>query len=513
MNKFKSVIAIFILLLCLIGITLLSTTGDATDDTTDPVETVSTSSLNETEIDSYVYPHDEVIDVNIVISDSNYQDLLDDALDETYYLVDITYNGYTLTNVALRAKGNSSLTDAFNDGDGRFSFNIDLNYYVDQDLFGIDKLILNNLYMDPTMMAEYIGYEAFDSLDAVSSKTTFTALYINDEYFGLYLSVENVGNEFLEMNYGDSDGSLYKPEIMGVGADLNYINDDGSTYTALIDDNEVDLDNEAIVNLMKALDTGEDLESILDVDSFLKYLAISTFTVHLDSYQNSMFHNYYLYNDDGIFQWIPWDLNMIFDGFPGGMGTDAAAVEFLIDEPVTGSMSSYPIVEAVLANDTYMETYHDYLQELMDNYFDTDAFEQRVLEIYQMINSYVQTDPSSSYTYAQFQDSLFTDTANYYSLTTFVEERSENVTSQLSGEIPSTNNGLGNTTSGTGIPGGGQMPGGGVRPGGQPPITQTPAADTTVTPTDVIDIEEIAISVVGLLSIGMFIYYMKRKML
>ena len=65
------------------------------------------------------------------------------------------------------------MRDVYESGDDRFSYNIDLNYYEDQDYFGIDKLILNNLFRDPTMMAEYIAYEALDSLDATASRTTY----------------------------------------------------------------------------------------------------------------------------------------------------------------------------------------------------------------------------------------------------------------------------------------------------------------------------------------------------
>ncbi|MBU1019794.1 MAG: CotH kinase family protein, partial [Firmicutes bacterium] len=294
----KSLFAALLLILVIIAFSINQSSSTEENTTT----VLAASELDTTAIDEEVYPHDEVIKVNIEISESNYNTLVANAMDEEYYLCDITYNGYTLYNVAIRAKGNSSLKNVFESGGDRYSFNIDLNYYLDQDLFGVDRLILNNLYQDPTMMAEYISYEALDSLGAVSSRTTFTALYINDEYYGLYLSVEDVGNEFLEENYGDSLGSLYKPEL-GTGADLDYVSDTYN-YASLIDDYQVDPDNTAIIDLMEALSLGEDIDDYLNVDSFLQYLAMSTFTVHLDSYQSGMYHNYYLYNNNGLFEWI-----------------------------------------------------------------------------------------------------------------------------------------------------------------------------------------------------------------
>lgn len=509
MTRVKSILAILILLLTIIGFSLLQSTTD-----TEITENVSASENIESEmVDEVVYPHDQVIDVNIQIDESDYEDLLANAMDEEAYVCDITYNGYTLTNVAIRTKGNSSLRDVFTSGDDRFSFNIDLNYYLDQDLFGIDKIILNNLFNDPTMMAEYLTYEAFDSLDAVSSRTSYTALYINDEYYGLYLSVESVSNEFLETNYGDSLGELYKPE-QGVGSDLDYVTSDGDYYTGLINKNTDDDSNEAIVQLLEAIDSGENIDEIFNVDSFLKYLAISTYTIHLDTYQSGMFHNYYLYNDDGVFQWIPWDLNMTFNGFPGVNMTDQQATEFLIDEPVVGSVSDYPLVETILSNDEYLDQYHEYLQELTDNYFDEDSFEQRVLEVYDLINGYVKTDTNSFYSYTEFTNSLFTESNTSYSLLQFVEARNENIDQQLSGEIPSTNNGLGNTTSSGNMPTTGQ----GDRPGGLPGndnipnVTIDEPVDTLNTTTETkIDSSSILTIIGGSILMIVSIGYMKKK--
>ncbi|MBI9008764.1 MAG: CotH kinase family protein [Tenericutes bacterium] len=427
---------------------VLNTDTTATTENSAVTTELSGSVYQEDEmVDEVVYPHNEVIEVNIDITSENYNDIINNAMDEEYHTCDITYNGYSLTNVAIRTKGNSSLRDVFNANGDRFSYNIDLNYYEKQDLFGIDKLILNNLYMDPSMIAEYITYEALDYLGAVSSRTTFVALSFNGEYYGLYLSVEHVGNEFLDTNFNNSDGEQYKPDS-GVGANLNYISD-STNYSALVDENSDDLSNKAIIELMKRIDSGDDLVEIFNVESYLKYLAVSTYTVNLDSYQGGMYHNYYLYNNDGVFEWIAWDLNMAFNGFPGVRITDLQATEYLIDEPVINSLSSYPLIESILSNETYLEMYHSYLQELIDGYFNIETFEQRVNEIAEMIDDYVETDPSSFYTYTAYQNALFTDSTLSYSILQFVETRSENIDKQLSGLIPSTNGGKGNVVSST----------------------------------------------------------------
>lgn len=401
-----------------------------------------TSSDEDLMVSQVVYPHDEVVEVNIEIDLDTYDTLIENAMDEEYYNCNITYNDYTLYNVAIRTKGNSSLRDVAYSGGNRFSFNVDLNYYEDQDLYGIDKLILNNIYKDPSYMAEYVTYEALDYLDTVSSRTTYVSLSINGEYFGLYLSVEQVGNEFLDLNFDYDEGQLYKPDI-GTGANLEYISDT-AYYSALVDTNNDETNNEAIINLMKSLSMEENIENFLDVDSYLKYLAVSTYTVNLDSYQGGVSHNYYLYNNQGTFEWIGWDFNMAFNGFPMINLTDEEAIGYLIDEPTMGSLSDYALTNAVFSNEEYLNAYHEYLQMLVDGYFNTETFNSRVDEIYGMIKEYVETDPSTSYTYDEFEEAISGNYQNYYSITQFVNLRTSNVQAQLSGEITSTNNGEGN---------------------------------------------------------------------
>ncbi len=415
-----------------------------------PINSINTLSANsDVSVDSVIFPHDEVVDVNIQIDEEVYDDMIANAEAEEVVMADITYNGYTFSDIGIRPKGNSSLRDvAKTDGD-RFSFKIDFNYYLeDQDFYGITKINLNNIYSDPSMMAEYLAYEMLDDLDAVSSRTTYVALSINGEYYGLYLAVEQVNSSFLIDNYGDDSGELYKPD-MGTGSDLAYISDDGLDYTGLYPENRDDgeYDNEDIVELIKAIEDGNDLDSIFNVDSFLKYLAMSTMTIHSDSYQGGMYHNYYLYNNDGIFEWITWDLNMTFNGFPMSGLTDLEATEYLIDEPVTGSMSKYPLIEAIFNNEEYVEQYHEYLKILSEGYLEQDNFNEKVLTVYNMIKDYVKTDTSSFYTYEEFEQTLFEDEGNSLSILSFVEKRIDNVEKQLSGEIPSTNNGEGNSGS------------------------------------------------------------------
>lgn len=452
MKKFRSIVAILILIAIIFSAQKLYIFSAENKE--------SYTVTSENSDMEKVFPNDKVIDVNIEIDPEVYEEMKANAANEEYVKANITYNGYTLNNVAIRPKGNSSLRDVIKSNGDRFSFKVDFDKYIDgQNLFGITKINLNNLFSDDTLMSEYLGYEMLEDIGAATPHTTYVSLSINGEYFGLYLSVEAIDEFFLKENYGNFDGELYKPD-MGVGSDLAYISDDPDDYTGITPQDEDKSTDNNFIKLVKTIsminknggETEEyNLSDILNVDSFLKYLAFSTATIHLDSYQSGMYHNYYLYfnTDTEKFEWITWDLNMLFNNFPASGLSDEDATQFLIDEPVIGELSKYPIVEAVFTNDEYVEKYHQYLEDLVNNFLSEDKFEKKVLETYEMIEPYAKIDPSAFYTIDEVKQAIWgeDEQSSGLSLIDFISLRTENINKQLNGELPSTNNGSGNERS------------------------------------------------------------------
>lgn len=91
------------------------------------------------------------------------------------------------------------------------------------------------------------------------------------------------------------------------------------------------------------MNDGTDLEKYIDVDEVLRYFAVNTVLVNLDSYVSNMKHNYYLYEKDGQLSILPWDYNLSFAGFQSGNAS--SAVNFPIDTPVSGvELSERPLI-------------------------------------------------------------------------------------------------------------------------------------------------------------------------
>ena len=162
-----------------------------------------------------LFDKDAVTTVNITVSDKNWADMLENPLEEEYHLCDITVNGKTYDSVAIRTKGMTSLSSVASSDSDRYSFKIKADEYVGGQSFdGLDEFVLNNIYQDATYMKEYLSYEMMDYIGVDTPLYSYAAVYINGEYFGLYLMVEAPEEDFLDRVYGADYGELYKPESM-----------------------------------------------------------------------------------------------------------------------------------------------------------------------------------------------------------------------------------------------------------------------------------------------------------
>lgn len=147
--------------------------------------------------------------------------MLDNASAEEYKTASVEYNGIKMDNVAVRTKGNLSLRSVVQMADSdRYSFKISFDEYVNQNLFGITKINLNNNYSDASYMREFLTYELAESIGLPTPKYSFVNVYVNDELKGFYLAVEQIGDAYLERNFGNSYGALYKGVMTGQGSDL-----------------------------------------------------------------------------------------------------------------------------------------------------------------------------------------------------------------------------------------------------------------------------------------------------
>jgi len=384
----------------------------------------------------------DMLDTNSTITTT------DSDEDPIFVPTDLYYNGKQWYKIGARFKGNSSLESAWKAGILKLSFKLDFdefeNDYLDsngdkmiknQRFYGFKKFSLKNNYDDDSFLREKVAADVFRDAGVASSHTGFYNLYINhgngSEYFGLYTLVEEVDGEVLDTQFSSDEGNLYKPE-----------DEDGSQFIqgAFTESafekktNEDDADWSDIEALFTALhDTTRttdattwrtNLESVFDVDTFLKYLAVNGVIQNWDTY-GLMPHNYYLYNnpENGKLTWIPWDNNeALQDGKMGGSLTlDFSTLE----------ANKWPLIEKIYADATYKAKYDTYVQDIIDNAFNTTTIQAKYDTYADLIKEYA-TSEVDGYT---FLDTNSDNTSEFESaistLKTHVEQRATAVATYL----------------------------------------------------------------------------------
>lgn len=467
------------------------------------------------EYPSKLFDTNEVISVNIKMDEDEWNEMLKNAMAEEYYSCDVEICGTTFKNVAIRPKGNTSLSSVARDPDtDRYSFKLEFGHFMEgQTCFGLDKLILNNNYADATNMKEAIVYDMFNFIGAASPLYNYASISLNGEYKGVYLALEAVEESFLLRNYGTQNGELYKPESMGMGggggdgskqeqgaksqqgpsggkpdhgdfnpqdkpdmegdtpgappqmpdmegfdpanmpsppegkavdrhtgnnggANLNYIDDNLDSYSVIWDGEiteTTDGDHLRVVTALKNISEGTDIEKYLDVDNILKYMAVHTFAVNMDSLSGNMAHNYYLYEHDGKLNLFPWDYNLSFGGMSsmGRGGEDSDKGTEMVNDAIDTPFSGTDFFDTLLENEEYLEKYHEYLRKLTEEYVDGGRFEETYNRIGSQIDALVKEDPTAFYSYDEYKTACET-------LYKAVKLRAESINGQLDGTIPST---------------------------------------------------------------------------
>lgn len=454
----------------------------------------------------------------------DWEDFLAQCKSEEYYTCDLVIDGESYPNVAIRGKGNTSLTQVDSYGNDRYSFKVEFDHYDSSLTYhGLDKLCLNNIIQDNTYMKDYLAYQMMGEMGVAAPLCSYAYITVNGEDWGLYLAVEAVEESFLQRNYGNNYGDLYKPDSMdmgggrgngkgfkmeafewddempegfeiggkrpefgskmpdmggeipdfgeqvpnmegtgpGFGGDfgdkatpfssfvdnmgapggmgssdvlLQYTDDDFDSYSNIFDNAKTpvtDADKKRLIAALKDLNEGTNIPEIVDVDAVLRYFVVHNFVVNFDSYTGSMIHNYYLYENDGQLQMIPWDYNLAFGTFQGG-GDATSLVNYPIDSPVSGrNTEERPMIAWIFASDKYTEAYHEYFAEFVEKYFANGQLAKMIDDTAALIAPYAQKDPTAFCTYEEFE-------AGVAALREFCRLRGESIRAQLSGALGST---------------------------------------------------------------------------
>ncbi|MBU5488074.1 CotH kinase family protein [Clostridium sp. MSJ-8] len=473
-----------------------------------------------------LFNDESVENVYIDINENNWNYMLQNAIDKPNVLTNsVTIGGQTVQYASIKTKGNLTLSSVWNSDSDRFSFTVNFGKYIkkkngysaNQNLYGLSKVSFNNIYGDSTLMKEYLSYKLMTEMGIPTPCYSLVNLYVNGEFYGVYMMVESVDSALTQRTLNEKSDYLVKPESSG--GDLvydssldQYYNEETGEFEFTSSDYPTDSSNplykynglwendedtfndiydslSTVFKWMKTLNElsnsenpnteeyKEQLESIMDVDNVIRYFAVNTYLVNLDSYQSEKMQNYALYiNDEGYMHILPWDYNYSFGAY--GVSNASAMVNFNIYNPLVNcTLDERPLLNVILQNDEYKALYESYLNDCCTiaseggTTSDGTTYSENNFE--NIINSYktqltenYSNDPTAFYTVDQY-------TTASTLLSELIAQRSEAVLKQLSGDTEEVSTDINLNLLGNVVGGSGNMP------GGNPGITSKTITDET----------------------------------
>lgn len=270
-----------------------------------------------------VFLDDELTSITITMAPADLQAMLSDPHNETYrnctvHIVNSKIDE-TLTDCAIRPRGNTSLDSL------KKSFKVKFNEFVPgREFHGLEKINLNGEHNDPSIIRSKLSMDLFRKMGVAAPRAHHVHLIINDgsDVDGVFINVEQIDDEFVDCWFGNNDGNLYQCTYKNARADLRYVAPGlpatyqnlggGETYAE--ENNEESPDYTDLADFIDFVNNSDDptfaagIVDRLNVDSFLRAMAVDVVIGQWDNYWYGA-NNYYFYHnsDTDAFEFLPYD--------------------------------------------------------------------------------------------------------------------------------------------------------------------------------------------------------------
>ncbi|MBW2276207.1 MAG: CotH kinase family protein [Deltaproteobacteria bacterium] len=295
----------------------------------------------------------------------------------TYVRGTVEVDGVALSDVGVRKKGFLGSLD-----DEKPSLKIKFDEYLNgQQLYGLDRLTLNNCKQDPSLVRQCIGYDLFRDADVPAPRCNFARVTVNGADLGIYAHVESVKKQFLRRHFDDDEGNLYE----GTLSDFR----EGWTGTFEKKTNKDDPGGDDIQALRAALEADDAdlvgaIEPLVDLDRFYTFWAIEVLVGHWDGYTSNT-NNYFVYHDpiSDQFHFMPW-------------GIDAILVEGEEVPPIRSTFATGVLPWRLYRYSQTRDQYVSRLEELLDTVWDEESLHAEIDRMEALLSPYIDGTVSDS---------------------------------------------------------------------------------------------------------------------
>jgi len=374
---------------------------------------------------SFTIVFEEPVFAELLTDMKAYFDLYGTYQDNTMHKVDVVYSdaagtAFTIREVGFRTKSNTSRNlpmtldwrgrEIYHQTSFQLQFNATFDYENNsneyavlnkREAFNLDQLNFEYCKsfsgeLDEAMVSEAFAYQLYRDAGVTISHASYGLVYfqIGETVvgFGFYTFIEPIDQNFISKHF-DSDitgeyGDLYKCTDVGGVADL------GPDFTAKagVNQNAINLrysyqlknntrdgsrtTHEALATLIEVANGdafARDIGDVLDIDQFVRYLAMGFLIGNTDDYRYNN-NNYYLYFSvyDGPATMIPFDL----DSSLGTGKHQDPTYQYGVNYDLFAATDDLAVlVGNVLALPEYRALYLSYLASFIFDYFHFDRFE------------------------------------------------------------------------------------------------------------------------------------------
>ena len=318
--------------------------------------------------------------LDIGVRPSHYKNLVSNEA-ETLYPIRVKSSDSEYIGASIKTRGYSSKITTIGFDPHRVPLEIKFSEKKDALLFDNTSLKLINSYTPFRLIAEYLGLELFEYCGIPTPEHSFVFLRFNDVDFGLYIAVEDVNDEFISKHFSDSEGLLCKSNSGKAEISIDTMKWFGKLYAK-----SGNYNTNSLQSLIDALEQNRYYGKYLDIESTIKFFACTAVLGSHDSILSYIMNNFLLYENEGKFQLIPWDLSDSFYCFSDGNGIDS----------VNNGEYTTPLFSLLMSNPKNRELYHQYINEINDTFFAPERIEPLVRSIVGQLEPYFARDVSMS---------------------------------------------------------------------------------------------------------------------
>jgi spore coat protein H len=329
---------------------------------------------------------------------------------QKYFHCTVTFDGIVLDSCGFKEKGNAS--NSFISYGKKKPLKISFDEFKKQSLDGLKKFNLNNFTNDPSLVRDAVCMKLMREEGIFAPRTSYVKLFINNEYIGLYVIIENVGKTFLKEKYGsaNNNGNLYKTD-RGCQMWMTWLGEDKESYknknfqlttNETTDDWSNFIGFVNFINFDRSDNFKAEFEKRFDVHSYLKILAIEKCVKSWDSYWGGG-NNFFLYeHPDGMIRWIPWDMNETFQDIKV-IGKTSLLDGYLIPTP---QFDNRPLLARIFEYDEYKQEFLDNACQLVKGNFTVEHLGRYIVKNHELIDSAYKADTYRYNRYDDFKRSL-----------------------------------------------------------------------------------------------------------